>query len=86
MEKKDLADCRLFLYSFKDLAPKEKVKFLRDFFGYKQSKNNKEYSYLGLLDELNGAKLSKNTFLIPDKHSAKIKKYLKTKGVDFIVK
>ena len=77
----------IFLYSFpKDMAAKEKVKFLRGFFGYKSLKNDKEYPYQGFLEKLQGEKFAKNLFLVPDKHSAKVKKYLKSKGVDYVVK
>ena len=35
LQKKELANYSIFLYSFsKDMAAKDKVKFIRDFFGY----------------------------------------------------
>ena len=77
----------LFLYSFsKDMAPKDKVKFIRDFFGYKLSKNNTRYSYGGLLKKLGGIKISNNSFLINPKASEVIKAYLESRGVNFVVK
>ena len=77
----------LFLYSFsKDMAPKDKVKFIRDFFGYKLSNNNTRYSYGGLLKKMEGIKISNNSFLIPPKSNDVIKAYLESRGVNFVVK
>ncbi len=68
------------------MAPKDKVRFIRDFFGYKISKNKKNYSYSGLLKKLNGVKISNNSFLVPKENQAIAEAYLQSRGVDFIVK
>ena len=87
MQKEDLVNYNLFLYSFsRDMAPKDKVKFIRDFFGYKLTKSKKRYSYGGLLKKLNGVKISNNAFLIPKNESQIIEAYLNSRGVDFVVK
>ena len=87
MQKKELIDFSLFIYSFsKDTAPKDKVRFIREFFGYKLSKNEKRYSYGGLLEKLGGVKISNSAFFIPHKNVSVIEAYLKSRGVDFVVK
>lgn len=87
MQKVGLVGYSLFLYSFsKNTAPKEKVRFIRDFFGYKILKNKKKYSYYGLLRKLDGVKISNSIFSIPNKNSEIIKAYLESRGVNFIVK
>jgi hypothetical protein len=86
-ENKSLAEHSLFLYSFsKDMQPKDKVKFIREFLGYKLSKNGKRYSYGGLLTKLGGTKISNNSFLVPNRNSKIIEAYLESRSVDFIVK
>ncbi len=87
MQKKELTNYSLFLYTFpKDMAPKDKVKFLREFFGYHISKNGKSYSYGGLLKKLGGTKISNSSFLIPPRNTKIIEAYLQSRGVDFVVK
>ena len=86
LQKKELVDSSLFLYSLRDLAPKDKVKFIREFFGYRLSKNGKRYAYGGLLEKLSGEKLSNNTFIIPEKNVSVISAYLESRGVSFVVK
>ncbi len=87
MEKRELVGYSLFLYSFgKGIAPKDKVKFIRDFFGYQLTKNNRRYSYGGLLKKLGGIKISNNSFLITPNNNEVIKAYLESRGVNFVVK
>lgn len=64
----------LFSYSLNNLKRKEKMKFIRTMFGYSLVKNKKEYKQKGILDEINGKKLSSNAVLIPSQESLKIKK------------
>ena len=88
MEKKELMlESSLFLYSFsKEMAAKDKVKFLREFFGYRLSQNGKRYAYGGLLKKFSGMKISNNTFLVPKRNTAIIKTYFESRGVEFVVK
>ncbi len=74
------------MYSLKDISMKGKVKFIRDFLGYRITKGNTHYSYGGLLKKLDGIKINNNNFLVPSGNSAIVEAYLKSKGVDFIVK
>ena len=68
------------------MAPKDKVKFIRDFFGYRLAKNEKMYKYGGLLTKLGGKKISNNSFFVPSRNTIVVESYLKSRRVDFIVK
>src|SRR3989344_2962251 len=70
----------LFYYSLSDIKRKDKMKFIREAFGYSLKKGKKEYIQKGLLENLNGEKLSPNTILIPSQETQTIKKlFLKYK-------
>lgn len=87
MLKKELKDYSLFIFSFnKNTAPRDKIKFMRYFFGYRSSKNSQMYAYSGLLKKLDGVKINNNSFMMPQKNTEVIKAYLESRGVDFIVK
>jgi|GEM_PF-5187675 len=82
-----ISNYSLFLYSFARLtAPKDKVRFIREFFGYRLSKSGRSYSYGGLLQKLKGIKISNSSFLVPNQNAEIIEAYLKSRGVDFVVK
>jgi hypothetical protein len=87
LQKRELIDYSLFLYSFnRDMAARDKVKFIREFFGYNLSRPGKNYSYGGLLQKLKGTKISNNSFIVPHENSAVVEAYLQSRGVDFVVK
>jgi hypothetical protein len=86
LQKKEIEDYSLFLYSLKDITPKDKVKFIREFLGYSLSKNGKNYSYGGLLEKLKGIKVSNNSFLVPHENSSVVEAYLQSRGVSFVAK
>jgi predicted nucleotidyltransferase len=62
---KNLAHHTLFIYKLEGIEEKEKVKVIRRLFGYKTKKGRKIYQHTGLLEKLNGIKLSKNIVLVP---------------------
>ena len=64
----------LFYYSLSDIKRKDKMKFIREAFGYSLKKGKKEYIQKGLLENLKGEKLSSNTILIPSQETQIIKK------------
>lgn len=64
----------LFYYSLNNLKRKEKMKFIRNVFGYSIIKNKKEYKQKGLIENFGGLKLSSNVLLIPIEEIQKIKK------------
>ena len=55
----------LFYYSLSDIKRKDKMKFIREAFGYSLKKGKKEYIQKGLIENINGEKLSPNTILVP---------------------
>ena len=87
LEEKRLEEYSIFIYSFsKQAALKDKVKFIREFFGYGMSKNGRRYSYRGIISKLGGIKISNNSFMVPKEKAEIIEAYLRSHGVDFIVK
>ena len=67
----ELKDKIIISYSLSQISQKQKVKFLRELFGYKERKR-KIYSHKGLLDEINGEKLGSNVVMINVEHLIKI--------------
>jgi predicted nucleotidyltransferase len=65
----------LFNYSLNNLKRKDKMKFIRSAFGYSIKKGEKEYNQKGIIENLNGQKLSSNVILVPSEDSIKIKKF-----------
>jgi len=82
----DIKDNAVFVYSIKNLKQNDKVKFIREFFGYRLSKNEKRYSYGGLLEKLKGIKISDSIFFVPLKNKEIVKAYLESRKVEYIVK
>lgn len=71
---KKLSHYSLFTYSLSRLQQKEKMKFLRKFFGYKSTKEGKEYIQEGFLIGIGGKKLTSNSLLIPVEKSRQVQK------------
>jgi hypothetical protein len=87
LDKKEVVDYTLFLYSFpKTMLAKDKVKFIREFFGYNITKFGKDYSYGGLLQKLKGTKLSSSSFIVPHENASVVSAYLESRGVTFVTK
>ena len=63
----------LFYYSLKNLNRKNKMKFIRKFFGYSLKKDRKEYKEKGLLEKIDGLKLGANVVLVPLEEMVKVK-------------
>lgn len=77
----------IVLYSFsRDMAAREKVKFIREFFGYGMMKNAKNYQYKGILQKLDGIKVSRSSFMIPPQNMPVVEAYLKMHKVDYVIK
>lgn len=68
------------------MAAKDKVRFIREFFGYRLLSGKKDYNYGGLLEKLKGIKISNNSFLIPHQNASVAEAYLTSRGVDFVAK
>ncbi len=63
--KEELRHFMIFIYSISDKSQKEKVKILRDLFGYKEVKAKKEYLHEGMLQKNYSKKLGSNVILVP---------------------
>ena len=55
----------LFYFSLEKLKRKDKMKFLRKLFGYKNVKMKKTYLHKGRLERIGGIKIGPNNILIP---------------------
>ena len=75
MDKEGSGEYALFSYSLKSLQPKDKVKVIRELFGYKDKKKSKTYYHKGLVEELRGRKFGANVILIPREHALTISNY-----------
>ncbi|MBU0628993.1 MAG: nucleotidyltransferase domain-containing protein [Nanoarchaeota archaeon] len=70
----DIKHYFLFYYSLRDLNRKNKMKFIRNLFGYRIMKDRKEYKQAGLLEKIGGSKLSSNAILVPLGDLSRVKK------------
>jgi len=86
VDKKEMRHYSIFSYSLSSLPQHKKVKFLRELFGYKETKNKKSYSHDGLLNELNGEKLGSNVILAPAEHIVKISNFFNSYTVSVTIK
>ncbi len=64
----------LFCYSLNNLPRKNKMKFIREMFGYSLKRGKKKYRQEGFLKEISGLKLGSNAILVPAQEVQKIKK------------
>jgi len=55
----------LLSFNLKNLKPKDKVRFIRQLYGYQSKKGNKTYQQKGLLQTEKAVKLNPSTILIP---------------------
>ncbi|MBD3155828.1 MAG: hypothetical protein GF368_04185 [Candidatus Aenigmarchaeota archaeon] len=70
-------------YNLSSLEQKDKMKVIRDLFGYRKEVNDKTYEKKGLVRELGGRKIENGVFIIPNERSKEILDYLKEMGVEF---
>ncbi len=63
--KKGLKHFTIFSYGLSGLNQNKRVSFIRKCFGYSQKQNKKEYLHSGYLKEIGGARLGKNSILVP---------------------
>ncbi len=76
----------LFYYSLNNLDRKDKMKFIRKFFGYSLRKKDKEYKQRGLLEDINGTKLSSSAILIPNSDVLNVKSIFNKFKVKYKIK
>ena len=86
MNKEELQHYNLFTYSLSTLPQKDKVKVIRQLFGYKDKKNNKVYNHPGLTEKLSCIKLGQNVICVPVQNSIEISNFFISKGIKTDVK
>ncbi len=83
---KNLKHNIIFSFSISKLKPKNKVKILRNLYGYKERKKKKEYIHKGLLTDVNGIKLNPGTIMVPFNQHKKIYDFFGKNKVEFQIK
>ncbi len=73
----------LIYYSLNNLKRKEKMKFIRELFGYSIKKGKKEYLQRGLISKLDGIKLASNVILVNSQTLAEIKAFFNKNKVEY---
>ena len=76
----------LFYYTLNNLNRKNKMKFIRKFFGYSIRKKDKEYKQKGLLEVMGGIKLSSNVILIPSRDVLNVKNVFNEYKIKYKIK
>ena len=76
----------LITYDASKLKPKEKAKFSRELLGYRLIQNKKEYNIQGLIQKLDGIKISKNVMLVPKEQHKEIYDFIKRSKVKFEIR
>ncbi|MBS3098390.1 hypothetical protein J4209_06370 [Candidatus Woesearchaeota archaeon] len=76
----------LIQYSLSGLEQKDKVKVLRELFGYKDFKNGNSYSYEGILQKYKGVKLGRNLVLVPIEESVRFQNFFSSKNIKVAAK
>jgi len=72
----------LITYDLSRLAPKRKVKFIHTI----QGRGKGRYTYPGLLHELNGFKVGRNTIMVPIENMPKIIEQLNLIKADYVIR
>ena len=76
----------LITYSISKFKPKEKSKFIRNLLGYKLIQNKKEYKIEGLLQQLEGIKVSKSVILVPKENQQKVYEFFSKSKASFEIR
>ena len=76
----------LIVYNILNLSQKRKMSFLRRLYGYTITKGRKKYVQGGVIDEINGEKISANSILIDANNLTIIKKLLKEHGLKYTLR
>lgn len=83
---KNIKHCSMFKYSLTNLDKNNKMKFIRKLFGYETKKNNKVYKHKGILDHMEGKKISQNLILVPVEESLNLQKSFNSFKISFKIK
>ena len=76
----------LITYNLTNISQKDKMSLIRKLYGYSLKKQNKIYTQKGLLEELNGEKISPNAFIISVENLQKVKKELNEHKVKYLTR
>lgn len=85
-DPKDINHFVLINYKLSNLERKQKMKFIRELFGYNNLKKDKKYSHQGIIESIGGKKLSTNSLLIPISEVKIIKEIMKKYNVTPLIK
>ncbi len=72
----------LFTYSMDTLSPKEKVKVSQILYGYSQKKNDKMYTYEGILRDVQGKRV-RSGILIPQKYENDLEMFMRSHKLNY---
>ncbi len=73
----------IFTYSLSDKSQRDKVRILRELFGYKETKGKKEYLHEGMLQRNYSKKLGSNVILVPAGFALYFNNYLQENKIKF---
>jgi len=86
MKKEELKHHVLFIYTFSNLSQKDKVKFIRELFGYKNITKKKVYEHDGLVQKTSSKKLAQNVILAPISESIKLSDFFNSRNIKTTLK
>ncbi len=76
----------LVAYTCAGLKTKDKMKLIRELYGYSTKKQGTLYSHKGFVDSIQGIKLGTNVFLVPTTARKEIEKILSGKKVKYQIR
>jgi len=85
-QKSQLKHYILFVYSFTNFSQRDKVKFIRFLFGYKNVKSGKEYIHQGLVHVSGAIKVAQNVIMVPSDNSVLFKSFFNSNKIKVEVK
>lgn len=77
----DIRHKALFTFPLADLKQAEKMRLIRELYGYELEKSNKTYRKEGLVEKCGGDKLSENPIIVPVEKVKEFRKLFSTFGV-----
>ena len=72
----------LITYNLSKMSPNRKIKCIQTLYGRKSGK----YTYKGVLTQLNGLKIGRNSLMIPFENIAKLTDFLDKEGITYVVR
>lgn len=75
----------IFTYSIRDKSQRDKVRILRELFGYKEAKGKKEYLHEGMQQKNYSKKLGTSVILVPAGFALYFNNYFQQNRIKFEV-